>query len=102
MTRVAVQTTKIRVVEYGEEIPERARAEILQKQIRHCVRTIISELDGKWTNAQGISELAKTKYPHLAKNFCGKSVGEYLKHMSLKTKTIEATLYLCRKQFADV
>jgi len=84
-----------------KKVSERAQTELMQDEVRQCLRDVISDLDGKWTNAQGLAELAKTKYPQLGEHFTGKSIGEYLKRMNLRTRTIETTFYLCQKLYAD-
>ena len=102
MVRMTVRHVAGHFVEETEpKVSERSQTELLQDEIRRCLRSIISDNDGKWTNAQGLAELAKVRYPQLSEHFTGKSIGEYLKRMNLKTKTIEATLYLCQKQFPD-
>jgi hypothetical protein len=75
----------------------RSQTEIVQGQIRLQLRDIIDDLDGKWVNAQALAYLVRIKCPDID----GKAMGEYLKRMNLKTRTVRTTIYLCTKQFSD-
>ena len=84
-----------------EESTKRQQEEMMQDEVRSCLREVISGMDGSWTTAKEISNLAKMKYPHLAQEIGSKSVSEYLKNMHLRMKKIPASFYLCEKQYAS-
>ena len=73
-------------IEQTEKLTSRDRHELIQTEIRECIRDTVREFGGAWVTVHDIVKLAKLRYPDMAPYFENKSIAEYLKFMVIHKK----------------
>ena len=98
MTVMVVQQLKsISTIERAEGLPLRIRHDLIQSQVRNCIREVVNEFQGQWVTVNEVTKLACVKYPDMVPYFSNKSVAEYLK-IILRRSEQPDTFYKCVKQ----
>ena len=81
-------------IEKTEKLTTRDRHELIQTEIRECVRDTVAEFGGQWVTIHDIVKLIKLRYPDMAPYIENKSIAEYLKFMVIHKKMGD-TYYKC-------
>ena len=87
-------------IEQTEKLASRDRHELIQTEIRECIRDTVQQFGGQWVTVHDIVKLAKLRYSDMSPYFDNKSTAEYLKFMVIHRK-LPTVFYKCIHQTAQ-
>jgi hypothetical protein len=88
-------------IEQAEKLTSRDRHELIQTEIRECIRDTVHEFGGQWVTIHDIVKLARLRYPDMEPYFENKSIAEYLKFMVIHKKMGEM-FYKCTRRLTPL